>query len=425
MFLFAAVNAIQGPVIYVYMSDSPQDEAHPFWSEINSQPEVAAAHYMAHDVDDRHHYAAQPEEYFWVKAGIRSDRLHVTQSAEGSAQDPVISSTGEHASQGDLSHSVSQMLFTSSSPDEQNVEAEWDRVDNNTYFEAAIEVEATIGRQQDRSDAASSAVKDSPEHVEAVSEQANGSARPRNPVRRETDALLQGLMDLAIGNNPRTGSAGWLPQSSAFPNRSSILNLRRYPDPDYDLWLSAARPWRTPRTHLPVAIRELEIIYRDGRRDNEFYFGDVVMKYRSQADVNLTRGYDDLRVYLDDFVTIGVPLQVFENFWDKLLSEWRVREGDLRRPREDCGYAWIDIKLFNTSYTWEIWQYRRQLARKLLPLKELIPKIYLSTGKEVRGRARLSLRVNHVEGREPNLGGTLWGFECLGTVDIRRNSPIA
>jgi hypothetical protein len=146
-------------------------------------------------------------------------------------------------------------------------------------------------------------------------------------------------MDLAIGNNPPAGTAGWLHKSSAFPNRSSILNLRRYPDPDYDLWLGGARPWQTPRTRLPVAIRELEIIYRDGRRDNGFYFGDLVLKHRSQADVKLTRGYDDLRVYLDDFVTIGIPLQVFENFWDKLLSEWRDREGNLRRPREDCGCA--------------------------------------------------------------------------------------
>jgi hypothetical protein len=228
-----------------------------------------------------------------------------------------------------------------------------------------------------------------------------------------------------IGNNRPAGSAGWLHKSSDFRNCPAILDLRCYPDPDYDLELSDARPWRTPRTHLPVAIRKLSITYRDRRRDNEFYFGDAMMKYRSQAEVNSTRGYVDTRVYLDDFVTIGIPLQVFENFWDRLLSEWRGREGNLRRPREDCGYAWIDIKLFNTSYTWEIWQYRRQLARKLLPLKELIPKIYLSAGKEVRGRARLSLRVNHVEGREPNLGGTLWGFHCLVTVDIRRNSPIA
>jgi hypothetical protein len=120
----------------------------------------------------------------------------------------------------DLSHRVFQMLFTSSSPDEQNVEAEWNRVENNTYFETAIEDEATIGQQQDRSDAASSAVEDSLEHVEAVSEQADGSARPPNPVRREADALLQGLMDLAIGNNPPAGTAGRLHKSSAFPNRS-------------------------------------------------------------------------------------------------------------------------------------------------------------------------------------------------------------
>jgi hypothetical protein len=212
------------------------------------------------------------------------------------------------------------MIFTSSSPDEQNVEVEWDRVENNTYFETAIEDESTIGQQQDRYYAASSAVEDSLEHVEAVSEQPNGSARPHSPVRRDTDALLQGLMDLAIGNNPPAGSAGWLHKSSALTNHSSILNLRCYPDPDYDLELSAARPWRTPRTHLPVAIRELSIIYRD-RRDNEFYFGDLVLKYRSQAEVNSTRGYVDTRVYLDDFVTIGIPLQVFENFWDRLLSE--------------------------------------------------------------------------------------------------------
>jgi hypothetical protein len=98
----------------------------------------------------------------------------------------------------DLSHRVFQMLFTSSSPDEQNVEAEWNRVENNTYFETAIEDEATIGQQQDRSDAASSAVEDSLEHVEAVSEQADGSARPPYPVRREADALLQSCKVLWI-----------------------------------------------------------------------------------------------------------------------------------------------------------------------------------------------------------------------------------
>lgn len=79
---------MEGPIVYVYMSDSAQGEKHPFWSEIYSQPKVAAAHYMAFEEGDRDHYAAQPQRIFWVQAAVRFDQPEVVQDEQGNFQDP-------------------------------------------------------------------------------------------------------------------------------------------------------------------------------------------------------------------------------------------------------------------------------------------------------------------------------------------------
>lgn len=74
---------MEGPIVYVYMSDSAQGEKHPFWSEIYLQPKVAAAHYMAFEEGDRDHYAAQPQRIFWVQAAVRFDQPEVVQGEQG------------------------------------------------------------------------------------------------------------------------------------------------------------------------------------------------------------------------------------------------------------------------------------------------------------------------------------------------------
>lgn len=421
MFFFAAVNAIQGPVIYVYMSDSPQGEAHPFWSEMNSQPKVAAAHYMAYDVDDRDHYAAQPEEYFWVKAGIRSDRLHVTQSEEGGAQDPVLSYTGEHASQGNPSHSVSQALDRSSSQDGQTVEAELDRVEIETRITPAIEDGHSSSQGQDSADATSDAVQLSAEHIDDVSQQTDQPARPATAELNDSADLAGALASLVVDSTSSGEPAVSHRETGLGSSMSDRLSnlIRRSQRPVYTLEFDPeVHHYPLPDDPRAAEIRWIYKVYPNATRTERFFFNNLVLKYRTYGDARLTQGQRDNRVYLKDFVTIGIPLRVYE----KLLTKLQVlfsREGvDPKLPETDgeSHYAWLDVKLRrDAAYQTFV---PDSSGNNLGPLRGLAERTHRSETKHLVGRGELALRVNHVPGLSPRLGGTLWGFDHAGCVDI-------
>ncbi|KAG7530429.1 hypothetical protein FFLO_05028 [Filobasidium floriforme] len=427
MFLSAAVNAIQGPVIYVYMSDTPQGEAHPFWREINSQPKVAAAHYMAYDVDNRDHYAAQPEKYFWVKDGIRSDRLQVTQSEEGGAQDPVIFSTGEHASRRDLSHSVSQTLDRSSSQDEQTVEAELDRVETETSTRPSIEDGHSSSQRQDTVEAALDAVQLSAEHIEDVSQQIHQPARSVTAELNDSADLAGALASLVV-NSTSSGEPAVSHREtglgSSMSDRLSNL-IRRSQRPAYTVEFD-------PQVHhypLPDSFRAAEIrwiykVYPNGTRSDAFFFNNIVLKYRNQSDVRLTQGWSDNRVYLEDFVTIGIPLRVYEKLLTKLRALFSREGVDPKLPDTDgeSHYAWLDVKLRRDArYQFFV---PDSSGRTLGPLRYLAERTHRLETKHLVGRGQLALRVNHVPGLSPRLGGTLWGFDHASCVDIGSGSIL-
>jgi hypothetical protein len=129
------------------LSDNPQGENHPFWSEIYSQPKVAAAHYMAFEEGDRDHYAAQSQKYSWVQAAVRYDQPEVVQGDQGNSQDPSTSLNVETATEAVPSDSTSLAPIPSSSLDGHSNETDLEQVENETHVAPEIEDENNASDQ--------------------------------------------------------------------------------------------------------------------------------------------------------------------------------------------------------------------------------------------------------------------------------------
>jgi hypothetical protein len=99
-------------------------------------------------------------------------------------------------------------------------------------------------------------------------------------------------------------------------------------------------------------IRWINKVCSDGTRTEDFFIIDLVLKYRYPSDVRSTKKWNDRRVYLKDFVTVGIPLPVYE----RLLTRLRVlfsQEGidpKLAQTGGNNHYAWLDVKLSDAAY---------------------------------------------------------------------------
>lgn len=151
----------------------------------------------------------------------------------------------------------------------------------------------------------------------------------------------------------------------------------------------------------------------------------MVSRANSYGEARLTQKPTDKRVYLKDFVTVGIPLRVY----DKLHTKLRVlfdREGVNPKLPETDGeshYAWLDVKLRRDA------AYQTFVAdsagNNLGPLHGLAERTHRSSErKHLVGRGHLALRINHVPGEPSRLGGTLWGFDHASCVDVGSGSIL-
>lgn len=157
-------------------------------------------------------------------------------------------------------------------------------------------------------------------------------------------------------------------------------------------------------------IRWINKVCSDGTRTEDFFINDLVLRYRYPSDVRSTKRWNDRRVYLKDFVTVGIPLPVYE----RLLTRLRVlfcQEGidpKLAQTGGNSHCAWLDVKVSDAAY--RACAPDIQSGNDLRSVETIAEHHYGRGRKHLFGRGKFAFRIVY-SSRSTKLGGTLWGFD--------------
>lgn len=299
-------------------------------------------------------------------------------------------------------------------------------MENETHVGPAIEDENSGPDQQDVSDAAASdAVDDSQEHIENISQQIEETSRPATPELDDDTDRAGAVVSETRNNNPpvtQTAPSEASVRSSRFPISDRLSNFGRrthQQPPSYTVEFD-------PKPHLDngYVIRWINKVYPDGTRTEDFFINDLVLKYRDPSVVRLTQGRSDNRIYLKDFVTVGIPLPVYERLRTKLrVLFWQKGiDPKLAQTGANSHYAWLDVKFSDAAY--RACAPDIQSGHPLTSLQSVgtVAEHHYRVGKmHLVGRGQLALRIVS-SSWGTKLGATLWGFDYAGYVEIGSDS---